>query len=128
MLNERLSATVDNQSEQIKALTMENKDYLLKISDYKHGTIKLLEDLHKLKDELVHGALESVRRETKLQTMEKDLSVTTGGLCVVFSLILLMYKYGRNTSTATIKLTGYRVFVNYFFDVRVWTQSKYKRI
>ena len=57
---------------------MENKDYLLKISDYKHGTIKLLEDLHKLKDELVHGALESVKREAKLQTMEKDLSVTTG--------------------------------------------------
>ena len=102
MLNERLSATVDNQSEQIKALTMENKDYLLKISDYKHGTIKLLEDLHKLKDELVHGALESVRREAKLQTMEKDLSVTTGGHCVVFFpntsdvQIRKEYKHGHN--------------------------------
>ena len=33
----------------------------------------------KMKDELLHRSLENVRREAKIKTLEKDLSIITGG-------------------------------------------------
>ena len=48
----------------------------------------------KMKDELLQRSLENVRREAKIHTLEKDLSIITGGHWKV------------NTNTKHTKLTG----------------------